>query len=47
MRSTLESVKIEIITVSSFELTLFPKSAQQVQKENLSQGTSDVVPDRK
>ena len=47
MRSTLESVKIEIITVSSFELTLFSKSAQQVQKQNLSQGTSEVVPDRK
>ena len=39
MLSTLESVKTEIITVSSFELTLFPKSAQQVQKQNQSQGT--------
>ena len=47
MLSTLESVKIEIITVSSFEFTLFSKRAQQVQKQNLSQGTSEVVPDRK
>ena len=47
MLSTLESVKIEIITVSSFELTLFPKSAQQVQKQNQSQGTFEVVLDRK
>ena len=47
MLSTLESVKIEIVTVSSVELTLFSKSAQQVQKQNLSQGTSEVVPDRK